>query len=291
MRTDMEYTPVHDPQPERPPYRPPIGVPMERLGRWAIPVSVAIHVAIVLFVLLASLIAAHLWAPPIGGSGGAGAAGGGGGGNGGTGTPHLQERLRYLRLQPSSPQPRATPHTAPPKPLSVPPPKTVPPPTVKPHVERTSLDPGAVRDPVMTAHVALPAGPSAALSLAGGVGTDGTAGNGPGRGGGTGSGVGTGHGSAVGPGSGGGAGTIYPPTPEFMLIPPIPIPDKVKGKVVHITFFIDAHGRPERVEFSSTGDGAYDRLLRSKLAEYRFKPATTAAGKPVAARYVADVRL
>jgi hypothetical protein len=106
-----------------------------------------------------------------------------------------------------------------------------------------------------------------------------------------GTGAGTGRGSATGPGTGGGAGSIYPPTPDFLLIPPLPRPDKLKGKSIVVTFIIDATGKPQRIEFESTGDGDYDRLLREKFSEFRFRPAHRADGTPVPSRYVTEVRL
>lgn len=122
------------------------------------------------------------------------------------------------------------------------------------------------------------------------AGSGSTSGRGPGTGGGVGTGEGTGRGSATGPGTGGGTGTIYPATPDFLLLPPDP-PDKLKGKSVIVTFIIDAQGRPQRVEFESTGDRAYDQLLREKFSEFHFRPAHTMDGKPVPSRLVIPLRL
>ena len=63
----------------------------------------------------------------------------------------------------------------------------------------------------------------------GGTGRDGTTGDGPGAGGGVGSGIGTGRGSGIGPGTGGGSQANYPPSPTELFIPPLPMPDKVRG--------------------------------------------------------------
>jgi protein TonB len=243
-----------------------------------------VHLAIVLILLLAGLVVSRQVIPAMLGAGGAGPAGGGGGGRQGTGGVPARERLEYIDVSPSAPEPRAI------APQAVPPPKTL-----RPHVEqgRPVIPPPAI-PPSLQMSVKAPDPPrllAMTRGVGGGAGNDGSRGAGPGTGGGVGTGAGTGRGSATGPGTGGGTGTIYPPTPDFLLIPPLPRPDKLKGKSIVVTFIIDATGKPERIEFESTGDGGYDRLLREKFSEFRFRPAHRADGTPVPSRYVTEVRL
>ncbi len=126
-----------------------------------------------------------------------------------------------------------------------------------------------------------------AIATNAGAGTDGTNGAGPGTGGGTGTGVGTGRGSASGPGTGGTAeGTIYPATPDFAVIPPLPVPKQLQGKTVELRFTVDANGRVVSFDFDPTGDSDYDRQLRERLGEYHFRPAHRADGTAVPSVFV-----
>ncbi len=125
----------------------------------------------------------------------------------------------------------------------------------------------------------------------GGSGTDGTGGNGPGSGGGIGTGVGTGTGSANGPGTGGEGGDIYLATPEYLILPPLPSPNSVRGKKLKLLFALDDHGKVLRVEFESSGDRGYDKLLRAKCLEYKFRPAHKRDGTPVASVFPYDLEL
>jgi hypothetical protein len=124
-----------------------------------------------------------------------------------------------------------------------------------------------------------------------GAGTDGTNGSGPGTGGGQGTGTGTGRGSGTGPGTGGGNSTIFPATPDFAVIPPLPVPKHLHGKTVELRFTLDATGRVVRFDFDSTGDSGYDHQLKERLGEYHFRPAHTSDGTPVASVFVTQVVL
>jgi protein TonB len=138
---------------------------------------------------------------------------------------------------------------------------------------------------------ALPTTIAVGPGTGGGTGNDGTSGNGPGTGGGVGTGVGTGRGSGNGPGTGGGEGTIYPATPDFLLMPSLPVPKHVQGKTLVLRFSIDERGRILKVDFDSSGDGGYDRQLRQRFSEYRFRPAHKRDGTPVPSIYVAQLTL
>src|SRR5262245_8359832 len=85
--------------PERPRYRPPIGIPVptqSRLGSTLL--SVGLHV-LVIVLLITPLALANLPLEEVDGAGGPGPAGGGGGGRRGTGGD--VERLHYMNVAPA----------------------------------------------------------------------------------------------------------------------------------------------------------------------------------------------
>lgn len=253
------------------PYRPPIGIPLREEGkRLGVAASVAFH-----FFLLALIFVPLFFSPKIiemvtGGAGGPGPAGGGGGGSRGTGgvreTQPVTERLRFIRVDPT---PVPTPTELPPIPEV---PKVVeekpPEPTIdiKTEVPKEQID------------LAL------ATGVGGGSGKDGSAGAGPGSGGGVGSGVGTGRGTGTGPGTGGGEGTIYPPQPIQVLLPPFPAPEKIKPYYLTVTFEVDERGNIIGTpRFNPSKDAGYNRQVLSTLRNFRFRPATKWDGTPVKA--------
>jgi protein TonB len=198
------------------------------------------------------------------------------------------ERLHYVAVAPP-PAPsvagveKAQPPTPVPKPV-VPLPKPIvkePTPAVKP-----------VAPPAVAA-IAPSATPQLAMAGAGtgDSGTSGGQGAGPGSGGGVGSGAGTGRGSGTGPGTGGGTGDIYPATPDFLVMPALPVPSKVRGKTIRLVFELDASGKITSLKFDSTGDSGYDKELRERLMDYRFRPAHKADGTPVPSVYVTELTL
>ncbi len=267
---------------ERPAYRPPMGVPLEQPTHWATPVSLLLHVLVVLFLVSPILTSRQIDLIPQG-AGGAGPAGGGGGGTRGTGGgDRAQERLRYLQVAPPPPAPVPAPTVTPP----------VTPPKVTPPVEQPKPEPLPTPPlPKVEVKVDVPTPPmDVALGpgTGGGTGNDGTSGNGPGTGGGIGTGVGTGRGSGNRPGTGGGEGTIYPPTPDYLPLPP-QRPSRLRGDSVVLWFTLDERGRVLKLDLSS-GDRAYDKRLREVYAEIRFRPATKWNGTPIAGRFPITVR-
>jgi len=266
--------PIIEPERPLPPYRPPIGVPTERPGRWGFLVSLGIH-ALIVFLLVGGMFAVDK-AEVARGAGGAGPAGGGGGGRPGLGGARsLQERVKFMRLAPQPPAPRI------PQPRITPPVVKKPPkPVEKPKVQPTVAPTLQVAAPSASAPTVIAIAPSV------GAGTDGTAGSGPGTGGGVGAGNGPGRGSGNGPGTGGGEGTVYPATPDFAVIPPLPVPKGLHGKTLQLRFTIDESGRVVKFDFDPTGDSGYDRELKSRLSEYHFRPAHKTDGTPVASVFV-----
>lgn len=259
------------PGPERPRYRPPIGIPVGKQRRGAsFVLAVLLHVLIIVL-LIVPFTSPELMREVLG-AGGIGAAGGGGGGNRGTGGQMKQERLQFVRVAPAPPPP--APVVRPPeiKPLVPPPP---PPPQPKPTPSPVPPSPAPATDAGEAK--------SATLGTGGGSGNDGSVGSGPGSGGGVGSGVGTGRGSSVGPGTGGGPGTVYPPAPTELFLPPLPVPNKAKGTIV-VVFDVDSTGKVLDLQFPPTKDGSYNRKLRDALAAIRFRPAVNAQGVPIRAK-------
>jgi periplasmic protein TonB len=241
---------------ERPPYRPPIGMPIpreRRLGSFLL--AVFLH-ALVVFLLITPFTSMELLKESMG-AGGAGPAGGGGGGNRGTGG--ARERIEFVQVAPA-PQPLAPPVVRPPEVKPIIP----PPPVEKPKPQETA--------PQQSAQQAVEAS-SLVAGTGGGTGNDGTAGSGPGTGGGVGSGVGTGRGSGVGPGTGGGTGTIYPPSLTEMFLPPIPFPARLRGTEVVIVLDVDSTGKVLDFEFTPTRDSGFNRKLREVISQLRFRPA------------------
>ena len=186
---------------------------------------------------------------------------GGGGGN----------REAYI-TPPAAPAPRAreqpTPVKPPPEPPAVEPPVVVPPPEplsapdTQPSVAVSSVDTGA----------AAPAGGA-------GVG----AGAGPGTGGGAGGGTGTGQGSGTGPGGAGEGGRSRPPEPRQLVIPPADFPKELRGQRLEVTFFVAADGRVDHVDVvPPIAHDGFARKFEETMRQYRFRPARSPAGMPIA---------
>jgi hypothetical protein len=239
-------------------------------------VSVALHALIILLLVLPALLPSVIERTSTEGAGGPGPAGGGGGGSGGTGGK-IQERLQFIQVAPAPavPAPTVKPLTPPVTPPVVKPPEIKPSTAVLPKID-AKID---------AAKLAANIASSVTPGTGGGSGNDGSNGNGPGTGGGVGSGIGTGRGGGVGPGTGGGNATVFPPTMVETFIPPMPIPERVKGSEFAAVFDVDSTGRVLNVDFKPTRDGGYNRRLRELLVSVRFRPATTQAGVPVRAHY------
>jgi periplasmic protein TonB len=250
---------------------PATGLPVRRDDRrgWGV-VSALLHLLAV--ALLITPVATHegLVTERPQGAGGPGPAGGGGGGKRGTGG--VQERVRYVRVAP------------PPAPVPVPQIAVVPPPVVKaqpivtPPVKPLTPEakPEAKNEMTKIAEVTAPV-----AGVGGGTGRDGSAGSGPGSGGGVGSGVGTGRGSGTGPGTGGGSQADYPPSPTELFIPPLPMPDKVRGFHLVAEYDVDSTGKVLDFKFTPTRDGSYNRRLDEVLRSFKFRPGTRPDGTPI----------
>ena len=251
---------------------PAVGLPRGREDRRAgALLSLLLHVLIV-FLLVTPFAVHHEIVEREQGAGGPGPAGGGGGGQGGTGgAREVTERLQYIAVEPApapAPLPAPTPQIV--QPTPTPPPE---PPRI---VETPKLDANiAAVAPVKVPAVSMVPG------VGGGTGHDGTNGSGPGSGGGVGSGIGTGRGSGIGPGTGGGTQENYPPQPVELFIPPIPVPDKVRGSHIVAEFDVDSTGRVLAMDFTHTKDRDYNKRLEEAFRGFRFRPGTRPDGTPL----------
>jgi periplasmic protein TonB len=252
---------------------PAVGLPVKREDRrgWGL-LSVLLHA--LLIALLITPLATHegvvIERPQ--GAGGPGPAGGGGGGHRGTGG--VRERVHYVQVAPPAPKPQAA--VVPPPPVVKPKPQPIPPPVIKP----PEITPEAKAD--VKVEAAKPTDSSAPVAgNGGGTGRDGSAGSGPGTGGGYGSGTGTGRGSANGPGTGGGTQANFPPSPTEMFIPPLPMPDKVRGFHLVAEYDVDSTGKVVDFTFTPTRDGGYNKRLNDVLKSFKFRPGTKPDGTPI----------
>ena len=194
-----------------------------------------------------------------------GPAGGGGGGS---------EQIEYIDISPEA--------AAEVEPFVVPEPE-IP----EPEPELPEPEPPAAETPAPT-----PAPPAAPQPMPGagsgaGEGTGTGPGTGPGAGGGSGGGTGGGIGSGVGTGTGGGGGgdgTIRPPVPMSVILPPTP-PASVRGRTVELRLAIDARGTVTRADIvTPTGDRNFDNRLRRTALDWRFQPARDPDNRPVPAQ-------
>jgi len=120
-----------------------------------------------------------------------------------------------------------------------------------------------------------PAPPVVAVAGAG----EGTSG-GPGQGGGSGGGQGSGTGTDLGPGSGG-EGGYFPADANGVIVPPA----CARGEF-SIRFWVEVDGRVSRVEIDpAPKDAGCRRQMIETLQAYRFRPARTRDGRPVASIY------
>lgn len=216
----------------------------DRPNTWSVLGSVCAHGLLILLII-------YLQAKPESESdtrrpGLAGEPGGGGG-------------IRFIRLdaalaaqQAAEPQP-----TPPPEPIVVPPPVTISLPTRK-------LD--------------LPLPTQSLVASAGAP----EAGSGAGAGTGLGGGQGSGIGRDSGPGTGGEGGDTFPPQVKYTILPPLPRPASLRGRSLHVHFWVDAQGLVTRVRVEpEIKDAAYRAQFVALLREYVFEPARKLDGTRV----------
>lgn len=229
--------------PLRPP-PPPFRLPRSRRRSGGAVVSLVLHG--LLLVLLVRHGTQWMAGP---GAGAAGTRGGGGG---------SEEAVRFVQL-PGLSAPREVAVSP-----AVPPPVIVPP---LPVPEPMKLD-------VPPVDVTLTAAPVAVSGAA----TSGASGVGPGSGSGAGGGAGPGVGSDSGSGRGGDGEYISLPNPRTVIMPA----DCARGRFV-VRFWVEADGRVSQVTVDPLPkDGGCQREMFDRMRGYRFDPALTRDGRPVA---------
>jgi hypothetical protein len=112
-----------------------------------------------------------------------------------------------------------------------------------------------------------------------GPGTGGGPGAGSGTGGGVGTGRGTGVGSGVGPGTGGQGGDIFPPSPRYVILPPMERPQEVRGREFSFRVTVDVDGRVINVVVQPRiRDAGFRQRLLDQAYQWTFAPAYTREG-------------
>ena len=63
-------------------------------------------------------------------------------------------------------------------------------------------------------------------------------------------------------------------------MPPMPVPDRVKGFHLVAEFDVDSLGRVVGFDFTPTRDGDYNKKLKDVFKGFRFRPGTRFDGTP-----------
>jgi TonB family protein len=151
----------------------------------------------------------------------------------------------------------------------------VAPPVEKPPVPQVVVQPPPIK--VQKLDLPTPTG-----TVTPGVDMSALGGQGPGKGGGTGTGVGAGVGVDSGSGTGGGGGDIFPPTPLYTILPPLPQPASMRGRTIKVHFWVSAQGKVTKVQVDpEIKDAAYRQQFLSMMREYTFRPARRMDGTTI----------
>ncbi len=73
----------------------------------------------------------------------------------------------------------------------------------------------------------------------------------------------------------------YPPSPTELFIPPLPMPDRVRGFHLVAEYDVDSTGKVIDFNFTPTRDGGYNRRLDEVLRSFKFRPGTKPDGTPI----------
>jgi hypothetical protein len=96
-------------------------------------------------------------------------------------------------------------------------------------------------------------------------------------------------GGGAGPGTGGEGGTVFPPEPKQIVLPP-EAPDAIKGQEFSVRLWIDADGRVTKVEVEPPiEDARYRRKFLDRMYQLTFYPARASDGRAVSAQFVIAV--
>jgi len=147
-------------------------------------------------------------------------------------------------------------------------------------VEKPPVPPVVIQPPVIKVQkLELP---TQAGMVNAGVDVSALGGQGPGKGGGIGTGVGPGIGVDSGKGTGGDGGDIFPPTPLYTTLPPLPPPTSMRGRTIKVHFWISAQAKVTKVRVDpEIKDAGYRQQFLAMMREYIFKPARRLDGTTI----------
>lgn len=77
---------------------------------------------------------------------------------------------------------------------------------------------------------------------------------------------------------------LQPPKLVRMFMPPMPIPERVRGHRLIVDFDVDADGKILSMKFNPTRDPAYNRILGRMFKAFEFEPAIAADGRTIRGR-------
>ncbi len=242
---------------------------LEKVQKKGAVVSASLHLALILIIVLAPLVARRVMGDP-------GEPGGGGGGGGGR-EIHLMELAPAAASAPAAAEEAVQAQVPPPEPVEDDIFATLPTPEV--------VETDAAVDAETRPEISLES-----LGLGLGVGTGDGPGDGTGTGGGIGSGEGEGIGSGIGDGTGGDNGDARAPEPRTVIYPFETPPDDVRGVELTLHFWVDRRGRVTKVEITPRiKDSDFRNKLVDRLTAWVFYPARTVNGSPVEGEYIAKV--
>ncbi len=92
-------------------------------------------------------------------------------------------------------------------------------------------------------------------------------------------------------GTGGDGGKGKGPVAKHLILPPTDPPKELRGELVEITFYILADGTVDKVGITpEIKDRKFARRLDETMRGYRFTPALSPTGIPIASIYTQTMR-
>ncbi|MBI4501071.1 MAG: TonB family protein, partial [Gemmatimonadetes bacterium] len=99
-------------------------------------------------------------------------------------------------------------------------------------------------------------------------------------------------GADTGRGIGGEGGDVFPPTPRYTILPPLPQPASMRGRTLRVHFWVNAQGKVTRVQVDpEIKDASYRQQFLAMMREYTFNPAKRLDGTTVEGDLVMPITL
>lgn len=74
-----------------------------------------------------------------------------------------------------------------------------------------------------------------------------------------------------------------PPEPRQLVLPPSDYPKDLRGRTLEVTFWVDAQGKVEHIQVvPAIAQGGFAKKFEETMRNYRFRPARSPEGAPVA---------